>query len=87
MNTNMEKVNSIGDNIFEAISIIATDILEKAPIDKTVECIVIDDSKQKENTYTVMEGTASFTASAISGVICKKFDKVLVRIPEGNYGK
>lgn len=68
----------------ESVKIISESLLEGLAFDKTVECIITDDSLRTQGTYTVTDGSVSFTAYS-ENTSYRKNTAVYVTIPNGDY--
>lgn len=68
----------------ESVKIISESLLEGLAFDKTIECTITDDSLRTRGTYTVTDGSVSFTAYS-ENTSYRKNTAVYVTIPNGDY--
>ena len=78
------RVNEIQNKILSAIDILNVQALSTIAFDKTILCIIEDDTNKKEGKYIVNDGSRSFTAySTETGY--RNQEQVYVTIPQGNF--
>lgn len=78
--------NEIAENIFKSIDIIIQERLFNLNFDKTITCIIEDNSEYKNGKYLVSYGESKFYAYTESGVYSKG-DSVYVLIPMGDFNE
>lgn len=85
MAINQTQVNSYQEKLLEAMQLVSSQLISSIPYDKTVTCVIIDDTDSKKGKYIVsQDGNITFEAySSDTGL--KKDEVVYVTIPEGNY--
>lgn len=78
--------NEIAENIFKSIDIIIQKRLEKCNFDKTISCIIEDNSEAKSGKYLVSYGESKFYAYTESSKYLNG-DSVYVLIPMGDFNE
>lgn len=73
-----------GEIICESIKTITNSVLEGIGYDKTLQCTITDDSLREQGTYTVTDGSVSFTAYS-ENTTYRNNSVVYVTIPNGDY--
>lgn len=84
MSNDNTKVNELGQQILDAIDIIALSRLNSISFDKTITCTITNDEKRKEGEYEVSDGSVKFKAYSTDDGY-RKDDVVYVTIPQGDY--
>ena len=74
----------VSDTLFEALDIIINKRIEAVQKDKTILCVVEDNSKAEEGEYIVSNASAKFTAYS-ENTAYRNGQNVWVLIPEGDY--
>ena len=77
--------NQITESVFDAISIIAQDVVNNLEKDITKVCTIIDDSDAVNGWYVVSDGAVRF--KAYSEIKYKTNDKVRVSIPRADFSQ
>ena len=75
----------IADSIIGSVDAYYTKMVEKNQYDITVDAVVTDIKNKLDGIYRVKTDGAEFDAYATAGTYYKD-DRVLVQIPNGNYG-
>lgn len=79
-------MNNITESLFRAVEVITDKKIEEIKFDKTIECIVVNDSKAKEGEYQVQYQDILLTAySNNNTVLYSNEDNVYVLIPQSNF--
>lgn len=77
---------SIQESIFQAIDVIAEKRISEIKFDKTIECIIIDDSKSDQGEYTAKYQDIMIPVfSNVNTLKYKIDDNVYVLIPQGDF--
>lgn len=81
---NTKNADFYTDAFCESVKIIGESLLEGLAFDKTIVCIITDDSKREFGTYTVSDGSVSFIAYS-ENTSYRNNSEVYVTIPNGDY--
>ena len=78
-------MNNYANNVFEAIDTIINQRLSELSFDRTITCKIVEEVKDKPNTYWVSNDSMRFQAIAQDGKKYSKKEEVFVLIPNGEY--
>ena len=78
-------MNNYANNVFEATDTIISQRLSELSFDRTINCKIIEEVKDKPNTYWVSNDNIRFQAIAQDGKKYSAKEEVFVLIPNGEY--
>jgi hypothetical protein len=80
------KVNSFEESIYKTIEIIGREIISGEKYDKTIECVITNDSeKDTLRKYEVYDGSRYFTAYSANQESYRVDEIVYVNVPLGDF--